>query len=43
MHQRYRKKEQKIYDEIMSSIANLGKDKDKNIAFQSLLNEILNK
>lgn len=34
---------EELYEEIMSSIASLGKDKDGNTAFQTLLNDILTK
>jgi hypothetical protein len=38
-----KKRAEEIYNEIMSNIASLGKDKDGNTAFQSLLDDILHK
>jgi hypothetical protein len=37
------KRAEEIYNEIMSNISSLGKDKDGNTAFQSLLDDILHK
>ena len=37
------KRAEEIYNEIMSNIASLGKDKDGQTAFQRLLNNILKK
>jgi hypothetical protein len=37
------KRAEEIYNEIMSNIASLGKDKEGNTAFQTLLDDILRK
>lgn len=37
------KRAEQIYEEIMSHIASLGKDKDGHTAFQGLLDDILKK